>query len=145
MLTKGPLQMWWEACSPETDGACVLVGLGVGVELAADLRKVVVDALGPPFGRAAVEAHLTSVEAKAWAADDLTYRGGTERDYGHELLKKPHDGRVFFAGTETEPAHGHVHGALAAGERAALQVRVALSACPPPGPEYPMGKRESLG
>ena len=30
--------------------------------------------------------------------DDLTYRAATERDYGHELLKAPHDGRVFFAG-----------------------------------------------
>ena len=52
----------------------------------------------------------------------------------------PHDGRIFFAGSETAPAHGHVYGALFAGERAALQVRVALSPVPPPG-----GERESLG
>ena len=81
-----------------------------------------------------------SVECKAWMTDDLTYRAGTERDYGHELLQAPHDGRIFFAGTETAPAHGHVYGALFAGERAALQVRVALSPVPPPG-----GERESLG
>ena len=66
--------------------------------------------------------------------DDLTYRAGTERDYGHELLQAPHDGRIF-AGTETAPAHGHVCGALFAGERAALQVRVALQPVPPPGGE----------
>ena len=142
VCTKGPLQVWWEACSPETDdGAAVLVGLGVGVEVdEAKLRRVVVDALGPPFGAKAVEAHLISVECKAWMTDDLTYRAGTERDYGHELLQAPHDGRIFFAGTETAPAHGHVYGALFAGERAALQVRVALSPVPPPG-----GERESLG
>ena len=67
-------------------------------------RGVVVDALGPPFGATAVEAHLVKVECKAWMTDDLTYREGTERDYGHDLLKAPHDGRIFFAGTETAPA-----------------------------------------
>ena len=141
VCTKGPLQVWWEACSPETDGATVLVGLGVGVDIdEKNLRGVVVDALGPPFGAKAVEAHLINIECKAWMTDDLTYRAGTERDYGHELLQAPHDGRIFFAGTETAPAHGHVYGALFAGERAALQVRVALQPCPPPG-----GERESLG
>ena len=119
----------------------MLVGLGVGVDIdQKNLRRVVVDALGPPFGAKAVEAHLINIECKAWMTDDLTYRAGTERDYGHELLQAPHDGRIFFAGTETAPAHGHVYGALFAGERAALQVRVALSPVPPPG-----GERESLG
>ena len=103
-LHEGAAQVWWEACSPETDGATVLVGLGVGVDIdVKNLRRVVVDALGPPFGAKAVEAHLVKVECKAWMDDDLTYRAGTERDYGHELLQAPHDGRIFFAGTRRRP------------------------------------------
>ena len=112
------------------DGATVLVGLGVGVDIdEKKLRGVVVDALGPPFGAKAVEAHLISVECKAWMTDDPTYRAGTERDYGHELLQAPHGGRIFAQrGTGEARAHGHVgRGALLRASEAALQVRVALN------------------
>ena len=69
----------------------------------------------PAPGAKAVEAHLISVECKAgWMA--IACRAATERDYGHELLRAPHDGRIFWPGPRRRRAWA-VYGALFAGER----------------------------
>ncbi len=64
---------------------------------------------------------------KSWITDPLTYSSGEgrlmHRDYGDRLLREPAlDGRVHFAGTETEAQNGHVEGAVRAGQRAARVV-----------------------
>ena len=135
VAAEGAAQVWWEAGAGAALGeeSAALVGLGVGAGTAAlaaaddgALREAVVDALGPVFGRAKVRDELRAVHCKAWAADALTFDAkGSHREYGHAALRAPH-GRVHFAGTESEALHGHVEGALAAGERAAREILDAL-------------------
>jgi len=122
-----PIQIWWEG------GDNALVGLGVGAAAAAvadegdaALRERVLRTLGPCSPGGLAEA-LVSVRCESWLTDDRTYggAGATGRAYGHPHLRDP-DGRVFFAGTESEAAHGHVEGALSAGARAAAEVSALL-------------------
>lgn len=136
----GPFSIWWEGGGGEEVGeeAVALVGLGFGEEAcsrAAALEKedggeaaaaLVTKTLGAVFGDVVGEK-LLSTTSKSWAADPLTYnQEGTHREYGHPLLRAPTPWGVFFAGTETEPEHGHVEGALASGERAAQEVAAEL-------------------
>jgi monoamine oxidase len=90
------------------------------------------------FGADVINEHLLEVYHKAWITDELTWDEGDggalnsgadpRSAYGHELLRKPTEWGVHFAGTETEPRYGHVDGAVAAGERAASEVLAALAA-----------------
>ncbi len=133
--TPGPYSIWWEGGGGEPVGeeAVALVGLGFGKDackLAAEIEKddgkaiaLVTKTLGEVFGTALVSENLVSVVSKSWAVDPLTFNpDGTHREYGHPLLRAPLTWGVHFAGTETEAEHGHVEGALAAGERVAKEV-----------------------
>ena len=135
-----PIQIWWEGGAGPTEGdaACALVGLGVGEDVCgkmaelgrpgseAKLRNFVSAALSPAFGDV-VERELLECTVKSWATEPQTYaKGGSHRDYGHALLKKPLPWGVHFAGTETESENGHVEGAVRAGERAAQEVLASL-------------------
>ena len=42
--------------------------------------------------------------------------------FGNSELRKPFDDNIFFSSTETEQEHGHMEGALKAGERAAAKL-----------------------
>lgn len=115
------------------------VGLGFGEDacrLAAELETaedetaavaLVTKTLGAVFGTELVSENLVNVTSKSWAVDQLTYNAaGAHREYGHPLLRQPLPWGVHFAGTETQAEHGHVEGALAAGERTAKEVMAEL-------------------
>ena len=101
-------------------------------------RDAIKAELAKVFGADVINEHLLEVYHKAWITDELTWDEGDggalnsgadpRSAYGHELLRKPTEWGVHFAGTETEPRYGHVDGAVAAGERAASEVLAALAA-----------------
>ncbi len=136
LQTPGPYSTWWEGGGGGKVGeeAVALVGLGFGEDackLAAEVETgdgkaavaLVTKTLGAMFGTELVSETLVSVASKSWAVDPLTYNPkGTHREYGHPLLRQPLPWGVHFAGTETQAEHGHVEGALAAGERVAKEV-----------------------
>lgn len=136
LQTPGPYSIWWEGGGGRKvqEEAVALVGLGFGkdaCELAAEVETadgkaavaLVTKTLGAVFGTELVSENLVSVASKSWAVDPLTYNPeGTHREYGHPLLRQPLPWGVHFAGTETQAEHGHVEGALAAGERVANEV-----------------------
>jgi monoamine oxidase len=149
----GPISVWWEGAGGMQlgEGTSALIGLGFGREACAavgrllgdgrcdgsggacvgreesPLRAFVVSQLGAVLGAPQVEAGLLRCRAKIWMDDPLTFaEGATGRAYGHPLLRQPTSWGVHFAGTETEDDHGHVEGALAAGQRAAREVLAAL-------------------
>ena len=141
MQTPGPYSIWWEGGGGGEAGeeAVALVGLGFGEDAckqAAALERddggkaaaaLVVKTLGAVFGADVVGEKLLGATSKSWAVDPLTYNpDGAHREYGHPLLRQPLPWGVHFAGTETEPEHGHVEGAIAAGERAAQEVLAGL-------------------
>lgn len=67
----------------------------------------------------------------SWIQEPLTFAdSGTSRHYGHPLLRQTHANSVFFAGTETDPEHGHIEGAVRSGERAAREIKNFLESCP---------------
>lgn len=131
VATSGlPVEVFWDG------GSNTLVGLGVGPRATAwardakndvTLREFAVEALAGIFPE--VASQILTVQVQAWALEHETYGGpeATERDYGHALLRTPHEG-VHFAGTETEPLHGHAEGALVSGRRAAREVDAGLKA-----------------
>lgn len=136
--TPGPYSIWWEGGGGGQGGeeAIALVGLGFGEEackLAAELETdddgkagvdLVTKTLGSIFGAELISEALVSVVSKSWAVDPLTYNvDGVHREYGHPLLRQELPWGVHFAGTETQADHGHVEGALAAGERVAKEVK----------------------
>jgi monoamine oxidase len=76
----------------------------------------------------ALENRLMSWHAHDWHSDEYargaySYAPAGARDAA-ERITAPVDGRLFFAGehTDVDGHWGTVHGALASGERAALQV-----------------------
>jgi len=123
-----PFEVFWEG------GTNALVGLGVGrdatafaIEYAghdrAALRTHFINALGPVFGAALLEEQVVAIHVQAWALEKETYSpSGSERDYGHPLLREPTNNGIHFAGTETERHNGHVEGAVSAGRRAAREI-----------------------
>lgn len=155
VATHGPISVWWEGGGGAGLGEefCSLVGLGFGPEARAafppdrsaeeewavpadaeaGVKDFVVESLGAALGEVAVREQLTAVACKCWMADPLTYAaptalGAHHRDYGHSLLRTPTPWGVHWAGTETEKENGHVEGAIAAGQRAASEVEIALAA-----------------
>ena len=106
-------------------------------------RDAIKAELAKVFGADVINEHLLEVYHKAWITDGLTLDEGDggalnsgadpRSAYGHELLRKPTEWGVHFAGTETEPRYGHVDGAVAAGERAASEVLAAILTADPRG------------
>ena len=150
VATAGPLSVWWEGSDGQAGTPAALVGLGVGEATRSlarfhqsggdggtdgergtppeALRALVVSALGPAYGEAAVADEVESISVKAWIDDTLTYAPkGEHHDYGHPLLRRSTPWGLHFAGTETEQQNGHVEGAIAAGERVAAEVIAALA------------------
>jgi monoamine oxidase len=151
------LAVTWEAADPDDlgeKGAC-LAGVNFGAAACerllrfgahADpktgrsgdaLRAAVKKDLGSVFGEAVVDENLVAVYHQAWTGEEHTWHDGDggalargddpRRLYGHPALRKIAPWGVHFAGTETESKSGHVDGAVAAGERAASEIKSALA------------------
>jgi monoamine oxidase len=147
-----PISIWWEGGSGDSIDSdsyesssssepAAIVGLGFGVNDCKivhnmihddeQLRTFIINTLGQAFpgGKERVAEQLLLAGGKSWAMDPLTFggRSGKNREYGHPLLKEEIEwGGVHFAGSETEPLHGHVEGAIVAGKRAAREVIASL-------------------
>jgi len=104
----GPIVQAWDSSS-EADGIAALAGFVFGDDLKylrdeESLRASPVMAqMVQLFGAEA--ANPTGVMYKSWIDDPHTTVQGSEQtpgslDFGHPLVCRPHEGRVFFAGTE---------------------------------------------
>ncbi len=90
------------------------------------------------FGPAAATPDALYVQdwsAERWTSPSSVQRLDDHSLFGHRLYQRPTlHGRLHWASTETATEHaGHIEGALASGERAALAVLAASSAANEPG------------
>uniref|UniRef100_A0A7S3K399 monoamine oxidase n=1 Tax=Aureoumbra lagunensis TaxID=44058 RepID=A0A7S3K399_9STRA len=95
-----------------------------------ELAKVLTKQLGRAFSVSSPPLPI-AIHSAHWITEPFTYAKPPSalpdtRNYGHKLLSQPHHEAVFFAGTETEPYHGHVEGALRSALRVTDQVQAFL-------------------
>lgn len=119
----GPMAQIWDN-SDDREESYALAGFA---QQESD-DQLILDQLKRAFDLGDIPTPLKVVRT-SWKNEPLTYHAsGYARPYGHHLLRSPHADSVFFAGTETDPEHGHIEGAVRAGERAAREVLSYLGA-----------------
>lgn len=124
----GPLSQIWD----NSDGnRYALAGFAFGTNMDdlremedADVQRVVTEQLVRAFGDSIPKP--TRLVRTAWKDEPETYKPsnghGDTRHYGRRELAETHARAVFFAGTETDPEHGHIEGAVRSGLKAATRV-----------------------
>lgn len=126
----GPLSQIWDN-SDDHQGIYALVGFAFGkhMERLKDMDdRHIESTVTPQLSRALGVAipKPTAIVKTAWQDEPFTYAAPLGRadthHYGLPQLSATHAQRVFFAGTETDPEHGHLEGAVRSGLRAADKV-----------------------
>lgn len=133
---RGPLSQIWDN-SDDEQGLYALAGFAFGdtaVRLAGDAKaeSLVMAQFERCFGK--TDEQPRAFIKAAWATEEWTYapaaKGGADtRAYGLPALRAPVAASLFFAGTETEPEHGHIEGAVRSGFRVAKDVLTYLNQC----------------
>lgn len=144
---RGPLSQVWDNVQDQSKTAPLrpaLAGFVLG-EAATALRRLPPDAqrervvgqIAALFGDAAreelVDARLHFWEDEEWTHTEEGGGDGATLPAGHPAVRSVH-GHIHFAGTETEPEHGHMEGAVRSGLRAAREVADAIAT--PAGPQH---------
>jgi len=140
MSHKGPINQGWDNSNKQHEALCGFVfeddlkhvkdlqaQLDNGVK---EVNSPILDQFQEIFGPQV--RGYSSIHCQAWdytdetkGVDPATVQSGV--NYGGKLLSEPLLGRVFFSGTETQAdEHGHMEGAVMAGQRAAKQVGALL-------------------
>lgn len=115
------VEVTWDA----SDGQiCALGGFGRPLlgKTPEETNSAIVADLVSIFGEAA--GLPNDVDFIDWSTRDSDRnKKNLHMSYGHPLLRAPHiEGRVIFAGSESEDQHGHMEGAMVAALRAAEEV-----------------------
>ncbi|WP_308039856.1 FAD-dependent oxidoreductase [Streptomyces sp. PSKA30] len=127
----GPLQEIHDMSGPGGRPAA-LFGFAHARTVRPGFDKAVTAQLAQIFGPAAATPdvlHVQNWSAERWTSPSTVQRLADYSLFGHPLYQRPTlDGRLHWASTETATEHaGHIEGALASGERAALTVLAAPS------------------
>ncbi|MFI7637369.1 flavin monoamine oxidase family protein [Nonomuraea sp. NPDC049400] len=125
----GPLQEIHDMSGPDGRPAA-LFGFAHARTVRPGFDKAVTAQLVALFGPAAATPdvlHVQNWSTERWTAPSTVPHLADYSLFGHPLYQRPTlDGRLHWASTETATDHaGHIEGALAAGERAALAVLAA--------------------
>lgn len=134
---NGPLGQIWDNSDDER-GVYALAGFAFGddaLSLASDdasrAQSRVMAQFERCFGK--TDEQPQGFIKTAWATEEWTYaaaNGGPDtRAYGLPALRAPVGDSLFFGGTETEPEHGHIEGAVRSGLRVSKDVLTYLKQC----------------
>lgn len=127
---RGPLSQIWDN-SDDHHGIYALAGFAFGTHMEtlkdmddAHVESTVTSQFSRAFGVAVPKP--TAIVRTAWKDEPFTYATALGRadthHYGLPQLSVTHAERVFFAGTETDPEHGHLEGAVRSGLLAADRI-----------------------
>ncbi|MFJ8855937.1 flavin monoamine oxidase family protein [Streptomyces sp. NPDC102437] len=127
----GPLQEIHDMSGPGGRPAA-LFGFTHARTVGPGFDKAVTAQLAQLFGPAAATPdvlHVQDWSAERWTAPSTVQSLADYSLFGHPLYQRPTlEGRLHWASTETATDHaGHIEGALASGERAALAVLAAAA------------------
>ena len=133
--TDGFLPQYWATAKGKSEESHILTAF-IGGSRAAELARMEVDPVRFALGEldALFGSHLASRSFEKghvadWGADPFvrglySYPTTQTTEQDREMLARPLEGRVFFAGEATDTAghSGTVHGAMATGWRAAREI-----------------------